>query len=401
VKKPAIPNTMIIDLQRRLIIERKDAVAENPELITTDRWDLSKIFYDTRTLLDQWGYDTSPMNNTVKRKAIHNDIKKICEQLGVKRHEIGIFAADRAQMAFNGEIYNVTFETFRWLARLGTDIIFTEKEGFVNTVLPFTTHKGIALVQSGGWSSEYTIFLIETAYKLGFRNIAILTDFDSQGVGIAMKFPYVIRLGVDLQTVSDLGVNLSNVEEHINPLKWNKRTRKMEENSHWLGLNTELKKLEGILEILSNKDEDELIQFVRFYVPFLRNNLTYLRSNRVELGAITARVGAERFWNWLENKILEKFPTRDYNRAIEVPEIVHPDAFDKMTEKIDDKIRSVLKDSHDYWKVVLNPFEGFIDNTDDKLKEIESDMRKDLMENDDIKNLIKDLDAITKKKYLN
>jgi hypothetical protein len=101
----------------------------NHNLIISDRWDLSKIFYDTRTRLDREGYDTSPMNPPEKRKTIHNAVADICEELGVKRHEIGIFAADRAQMAFDGEIYNINYENFESLAQLGTDIIFTEKEG--------------------------------------------------------------------------------------------------------------------------------------------------------------------------------------------------------------------------------------------------------------------------------
>lgn len=74
--------------------------------------------------------------------------------------------------------------------------------------------------------------------KPRLQNIGILTDFDSQGVGIALDYPFIVRLGVDLQTVSDLGVNRTDVEEHIQPLKYNKKTCKPEENSHWVGLNT-------------------------------------------------------------------------------------------------------------------------------------------------------------------
>jgi hypothetical protein len=107
-------------------------------------------------------------------------------------------------MAFNGQIDNVNYENLELLARLGTDIILTEKEGLVNTLVPFTSNMGIALVQSGGWSSEYTKFLIEKAQQLGLKNIGTLTDFDSQGVGIPLEYPGLIRLGVDLQTVSDL-----------------------------------------------------------------------------------------------------------------------------------------------------------------------------------------------------
>jgi hypothetical protein len=70
-------------------------------------------------------------------------------------------------MAFNGQIDNVNCEKLELLARLGTDIILTEKEGLVNTLVPFTSNMGIALLQSGGWSSEYTKFLIEKAQQLG------------------------------------------------------------------------------------------------------------------------------------------------------------------------------------------------------------------------------------------
>jgi hypothetical protein len=138
------------------------------------------------------------------------------------------------------------------------------------------------------------------------------------------------------------------------------------------------------------------------YKKFLKDNLKFLQTNRIELGAITAEVGAQRFWNWLEKKILAEFPTRDYNRsAITVPKIVYPDALNEMLVKIDSKIESVLTDSWYYWYKKLSKFDGFIDNTKNKLKEIESDMYDDLVANDDIKRLIKDLNEITKKKYLN
>ena len=39
------------------IVNCEEAVGDNPDLITIDRWDLSKIFYDTRTILDKQGYE--------------------------------------------------------------------------------------------------------------------------------------------------------------------------------------------------------------------------------------------------------------------------------------------------------------------------------------------------------
>jgi hypothetical protein len=398
VARKPIPRGLIRETQRSLIVNRKEAVERNPRLVVMDRWDLSKVFYDTRTILDRLGYDTSSMNKSDKRKAIHNDVAVICFELGVKRHEIGIFAADRAQMAFNGRTYNVTYETFKSLAKLGTDIIFTEKEGLVNTLVPLTTNMGIALVHSGGWSSEYAEFLIHEAHRIGFKNIGILTDFDSQGVGIAMEYPFVTRLGVDLTTVSDLGIErVEEVEEHIEPLKYNKKTGKLEENTHWVGLNAALQ-----LNNSYEADPDKYLQFQEFYSPFLQGSLPYLRDHRIELGAITANVGPQRFWDWLKNIILDVFQNRDYNRALDVPEVVYPDEYVDLTKKVEAKLKSILKQSHEDWKNKLSNHNGFINNTKEKLNEIETDMYDNtLMVNDDVKAFIKDLNKLMKKDYLN
>jgi hypothetical protein len=60
---------------------------------------------------------------------------------------------------------------------------------------------------------------------------------------------------------------------------------------------------------------------------FIAKNLRYLRSNRIELGAITAAAGPQRSWEWLKDKILKKFPNRDYTRVFDVPEAVMPKAY--------------------------------------------------------------------------
>jgi hypothetical protein len=116
---------------------------------------LSDCFYETRNRLDAMGYDTSPLNDQDKRKKIHNMVREICEKdLGVKRHEIGIFASDRAQLAFQGHISNVNLENIPMLQDLGTHVILVEKEGIVDKLVPFTKNAGIALLQSTGFSSE-------------------------------------------------------------------------------------------------------------------------------------------------------------------------------------------------------------------------------------------------------
>lgn len=87
-QRKQIPRGLIIDVQRDIIRRRKEDVDQDPTLIDSDRWDLSKIFYDTRTILDRQGYDTSEMNKPDKRKSIHNAVADICEQLGIRRHEM-------------------------------------------------------------------------------------------------------------------------------------------------------------------------------------------------------------------------------------------------------------------------------------------------------------------------
>jgi len=72
---------------------------------------------------------------------------------------------------------------------------------------------------------------------------------------------------------------------------------------------------------------------------FIADNLRYLRSNRIELGAITAAVGPQRFWEWLKDKIL-KFPTRDYTRVFDPPEAVMPKAYLDFLAAFRNKIKS-------------------------------------------------------------
>jgi hypothetical protein len=138
---------------------------------------------------------------------------------------------------------------------------------------------------------------------------------------------------------------------------------------------------------------DEYYNYKEFYKPFILVNLDYLKSNRIELGAITAAVGPQRSWEWLKDKIL-KFPNRDYNRAINVSEAVMPKGYLDFHAAFK---KSVLKPSYDGWKDTS--YVGFIDNTGDKYDEIENNMRNHLMTDNTIKQLMKDINKL-KQKYL-
>jgi len=59
--------------------------------------------------------------------------------------------------------------------------------------------------------------------------------------------------------------------------------------------------------------------------------IDFIKYYRIELNTIMDEVESERFWNWLKDKLIETFPTRDYNRAITVPDYVLTDTMLNLT----------------------------------------------------------------------
>src|ERR1041385_5654690 len=139
---PELTEKIVFGELRNHVGQRYQDVLANPDKLTIDRWNLSNFFYITRKELDEKGYDTSPLNDdkTGWRKRIYAKVRVICEQeLGIKRHEAGIFPADRAVMAYNGQSYSVNYDNIKALGINGVDVIFIEKEGIVEKLTPFTT----------------------------------------------------------------------------------------------------------------------------------------------------------------------------------------------------------------------------------------------------------------------
>ena len=93
------------------------------------------------------GYNIEAIN----RDYITSQIKSECEQLGVKREELGIIAADRAQLYFKGRWHDVGLNDVAKLAKFGTDMLITEKEGVVEQLAPYADENGIALLNTRGF----------------------------------------------------------------------------------------------------------------------------------------------------------------------------------------------------------------------------------------------------------
>ncbi len=119
------------------------------------------------------------------RDHIKSSIKEICDEMGLKRDELGIIAAERAQFYYKGRSYGVGIDEISELAKYATDIVIIEKQGAVEALAPFADKQGIALLYTRGFSTEYALELTEQTDS----NIIVLTDLDASGLLIATKLP--------------------------------------------------------------------------------------------------------------------------------------------------------------------------------------------------------------------
>lgn len=220
----------MFQIEDSILYERWMAVKQNPNLKIINRWDQSDVFYNTRKKLDAKGYDVTKLSD--KRKEINQHIKKYFDRLGIKRHEVGIFAADRAVMAFQGQEYSVNFENYERLAQLGVDIVLIEKEGTVAKLVPFTSEFGIALVQSEGFVAEYGVMLAREATKQGV-NLIILTDFDASGILLAHKIKNATRLGIHLGVINEFNAQRDDNGNPFEQLDHRKLRERYNGGDHW------------------------------------------------------------------------------------------------------------------------------------------------------------------------
>ena len=80
------------------------------------------------------------------------------------------------------------------LMEKGTDLLVIEKEGIADVLMEFANNRGIAILNSRGFLTEYASELSELAEQEGC-NIAILTDLDSSGLLISL----ICQMGIELE----------------------------------------------------------------------------------------------------------------------------------------------------------------------------------------------------------
>jgi len=130
-------------------------------------WTQSDVFYATRKLLiETYHYP----NEEVNRDYITGMIKLVCEDdLDVKREDIGILAADRAQLYFRGKWMDVGLKEIEQLSMYGIALLIIEKEGVAEQLSVFADEKGIALLNTRGFLTEYAEILSKKSEEEGCK----------------------------------------------------------------------------------------------------------------------------------------------------------------------------------------------------------------------------------------
>jgi hypothetical protein len=351
----------IIGLLRRLLKERFETIKQDHSLKEKQKWTQSTVFYHLRPILLDYGF--SP--ESIDRQYITSEIKNVCEQyLGVKREYLGITAADRAQLYFKGQWYDVGLEEMNDLVKYGTDMVIIEKEGVVKQLAPFADEKGIALLNTRGFLTEYASILSVLASKNGC-NIVVLTDFDVSGLLIAYNIPGVYRIGIDFDTLEYFNLSPSQVEEKYKP-----------EKNH----------LKPLKDLAAHSSNDNLCE-----------TLEYLSNKRIEIDSVMAAVNDNaKFWEFILSKLEDKFTTRDYNRAIDIPEYVMPSCLEALNKKVREKCMLIPQRERKKLKKQFSNTRGFLDVKQYNLS-IPIHIRKIVESDNGIKPLLSDIENLISK----
>jgi hypothetical protein len=235
-------------------------------------------------------------------------------------------------MYFQGNWSGVKFDYIKNLARNGTDILFIEKMGIVEILTEHANKYGITIVNTQGLLTEYGKDLMKEAQRQG-GHVAILSDYDDHGLLMASKVPEIPRIGIDERTFP------------------------------YFRLSREALSIEGqqrlvnyeFLDIFHNKTIDK----------------EFVKKRRVEIDAVLEQVGDERLWEYIMEKLIELYPTRNYNRVISMPsaETLYPRTVQSFLGYINFIANKITNDEERKIKNNLNEVKGMLD-VSEKDKEI-------------------------------
>jgi hypothetical protein len=111
-------------------------------------------------------------------------------------------------------------------------------------------------------------------------------------------------------------------------------------------------------------------------------DINFLAKERIELDAILAKVGDERFFEYILHTLTKLYPKRDYNRAIKISSDHLQARHEDSINTIDEQIHEIVSDESDKIKEELREIPGFVE-VKKKRDQIEERLRKVLTGNPD------------------
>ena len=274
------------------------------------------------------------------RKYFTSRIKAVCEKLDVTREELGIIAKPRATMYFNGKWTSVSYDAIEDLARNGTDIIFIEKKGVVELFCEYADNFGIALVDTQGFLTDYAKDLVEAGGVSG-ANVAVVSDYDASGIKLASDAGDIPRLGVDQEMLDYFGLDKNNPN-----------------------LSVPMKAAKDVITPIKDLVSSDVLEFLKY--------------RKVEIDAVLAAVGNERFWKYLIHNLQRYYPTRDYTRVIKSsPEVsnYYPTVIYDLQSVRGKYIDLILQDESSAVEDELKEVGGFIENINQRRLNIDKRYR--------------------------
>ena len=334
--------------------------------------------FDERTQDSIW-YNCLPMWGNEKygsvakptREHFKDALQVMCDRNNVTREELGIIASPWAAVYFEGIWRLVSYDAIAELAKKGVTLIFIEKRDIVQSLGPYASRYGVALVNSRGFLVEYAIMLAEAA-KEGGAHIAIMTDYDVAGIMIAWELKDAIWLGCDERMLKRFGIKHNDEDYAVDYNASVARTNEFD--------------LQHIL------DTDK--RFAHVDIDFIRKkriDYKIVEGKRVELDAVLARAGEEEYggspealWNYMMELIEEAHPIQNYTRVIDSksPTLYkyYPKPFRQLTTLIENHLDVIIKDKKKKIESELENTVGLID-VNKKKEEIDKDEGKIITDN--------------------
>ena len=113
---------------------------------------------------------------------------------------------------------------------------------------------------------------------------------------------------------------------------------------------------------------------------------------------MSERTGSnEALWNWLKDRIIRAFPTRNYNRAVEVYDIYYPNEWWNLKEAWGEKIADVLSPRVQEIRSELKSSDEWIGNVRHKESKIEGELVGILLQDPEASEIINDFVKLTEK----